>query len=145
MEELTPIEETLVEKATSALKNAHVPYSNFRVGAALLSTDGEIYTGCNVENAAYGSTICAERTAIFKAISEGDKEFSAIAIVLETGDGIGSPCGACRQVMNEFNAEMKVIMANTSGDYKISTVEDLLPDSFGANYLEHNEIVRPEP
>lgn len=145
MEELTPIEQTLLEKATEVLENAHVPYSNFRVGAALLDRDGNIYTGCNVENAAYGSTICAERTAIFKAVSEGEKEFSTIAIVLETDDGIGAPCGACRQVMNEFNAEMKVIMANTDGDYKISTVEDLLPDSFGANYLEHREIVRPEP
>ncbi|MGM0380613.1 MAG: cytidine deaminase [bacterium] len=145
MEELSPTEETLVEKATAALKNAYAPYSNFRVGAALLSRDGNIYTGCNVENAAYGSTICAERTAIFKAISEGEKEFSTIAIVLETDDGIGSPCGACRQVMNEFNAEMKIIMANTAGDYKVSNVEELLPDSFGANYLENREIVRPEP
>ena len=145
MEELAPIEETLVERATEALENAHAPYSNFRVGAALLTTDGEIFSGCNVENAAYGSTICAERTAIFKAVSEGKKEFSTIAIVLETDDGIGSPCGACRQVMNEFNADMKVIMANTDGDYKVGSVEELLPDSFGANYLENREIVRPEP
>lgn len=145
MEELTPVEETLVEKASTVLENAYAPYSNFRVGAALLTTDGDIYTGCNVENAAYGSTICAERTAIFKAVSEGEKEFSTISIVLENNEGIGSPCGACRQVMNEFNAEMKVIMANTDGDYKVSNVEKLLPDSFGANYLEHREIVRPEP
>ncbi len=144
MEEMTKTDKRLVDKATAALRQAYAPYSEFRVGAALLTEDGEIVTGCNVENASYGLTNCAERTAIFKAVSDGVRKFTSIAIVVDTTEGVGAPCGACRQVLNEFNADMRVIMANTAGDYKISSVSELLPDSFGANYLENREIVRPE-
>ena len=144
MEELTKKDRELVEKATEALEKAYAPYSNFRVGAALLTADNEIVIGCNVENASYGLTNCAERTAIFKAVSDDVKKFTSIAIVVDTDEGVGAPCGACRQVLNEFNADMRVIMANTSGDTKVSSVSELLPDSFGANYLENREIVRPE-
>lgn len=144
MEEMTKTDKRLVDKAIVALQQAYAPYSEFRVGAALLTEDGEIVTGCNVENASYGLTNCAERTAIFKAVSDGVREFTSIAIVVDTTEGVGAPCGACRQVLNEFNADMRVIMANTAGDYKISSVAELLPDSFGANYLENREIVRPE-
>ncbi|MFP4687867.1 MAG: cytidine deaminase [bacterium] len=144
MEKLTETDRQLVEAAREALKTAYAPYSNFNVGAALLTEEGEIIKGCNVENASYGLTNCAERTAIFKAVSEGKTKFTAIAIMVDTQEGVGAPCGACRQVLNEFNADMRVIMANTAGDYKISSVNELLPDSFGANYLENREIVRPE-
>lgn len=135
-EDLTPDELELIEEATEAMKHAYVPYSEFSVGAALRTKDGTIFGGCNVENASYGLTNCAERTAIFKAVSEGYDQFTDIAIVLDVDEGVGSPCGACRQVMNEFNAAMNVLMATTGGNIEKTTVEKLLPSSFGANYLE---------
>ena len=125
--------EELIQKAKQARERAYAPYSKYLVGAALLTKSGEIYTGCNVENASYGLTNCAERTAIFKAVSEGEKEFQAIAIVL---DGpVGAPCGACRQVIREFGTEIDVEMANLEGDVKVEKIKDLLPHSFGPEFL----------
>ena len=122
----------LIAEAIEAAKQAYIPYSNYPVGAALLTTDGKIYRGCNVENAAYGCTICAERTAILKAVSEGDREFEAIAVVTNNG---GSPCGPCRQVMREFAPELTVIIADIQGNARVCTLVDLLPDSFGPEKL----------
>ena len=121
--------EKLVETAGKAKEKAYAPYSNFRVGAALLTEDGKIYTGCNVENISFGLTNCAERTAIFKAVSEGDKGFTKLAISTDT-DGYTSPCGACRQVIAEFSADMEIIMANKDGHYTVCTIEELLPMAF---------------
>lgn len=124
----------LIEKAKEARKYAYVPYSRFPVGAALLTKDGEIYTGCNVENASYGLANCAERTAVFKAVSEGKREFKAIAVV---GDekALSFPCGACRQVLYEFGPDMDVIVANLEGAYKIMKITELLANAFGPNDL----------
>ncbi|MBE5881234.1 MAG: cytidine deaminase [Lachnospiraceae bacterium] len=131
----------LIEEAQRAREFSYSPYSNYMVGAALLTKDGEIYTGCNVENAAYSPTNCAERTAIFKAVSEGKKVFSAIAIVGGKRGGSGdyaAPCGVCRQVMMEFcNPEtMQIIVAKNVSEYKLFTLEQLLPEGFGAENLE---------
>ncbi|MDA8235985.1 MAG: cytidine deaminase [Clostridia bacterium] len=119
----------LIKKAEAAQANAYVPYSHFRVGAALLTKSGQVFTGCNVENASYGLTNCAERTAVFKAVSEGHTDFEAIAIIGDTPNYL-SPCGACRQVLLEFGPEIKVIMANSKGEYTVQTVGELLPGSF---------------
>ncbi len=136
MKELSGEDQELVNQAGEAMERAYAPYSNFRVGAALLTSEGNVYRGCNVENASYGLTNCAERTAMFKAVSEGEREFTSIAIMIDTDKGVGAPCGACRQVMNEFNAGMTVIMANTAGEFEVADLDELLPRSFGANYLE---------
>ena len=117
----------LIAAAKESREKAYVPYSNFKVGAALLTRSGQIFTGCNIENAALGPTICAERTAIFKAVSEGEREFEAIAVV--TSGGV-SPCGVCRQVMLEFAPHMRVILADTQGNARTTTVLDLMPDAF---------------
>jgi len=122
----------LIASATYTRERAYAPYSNYKVGAALLGKSGRIYTGCNVENAAYGPSMCAERTAIFKAVSEGECEFAAIAVVTENGV---SPCGTCRQVMMEFAPHMTVIIADTQGNVRRTTVRDLLPDGFTPNQL----------
>jgi cytidine deaminase len=119
--------EELVTKAIEARENAYVPYSNYKVGAALLGKSGRIYTGCNVENAVYPLVTCAERTAVVKAISEGEQRFVAIAVATENG---GSPCGACRQVLREFGKKIVVLIADIGGNYRETRVEDLLPDSF---------------
>jgi len=108
--------EALIAKAMEAREKAHAPYSNFAVGAALLAKSGRVYTGCNVENASYGLSICAERAAVFKAVSEGEREFEAIAVVTEKGV---TPCGACRQVLIEFGEDIQVIVANGAGEYRI--------------------------
>lgn len=142
-EELTDDENELVAEATEAMENAYAPYSEFSVGAAVRTRNGNIYRGCNIENASYGLTLCAERTAIFKAVSEGDDEITDIAIVLDVDTGVGTPCGACRQVMNEFNASMNVIMATTHGSLEKVTMADLLPYSFGGNYLEEEPEEEP--
>lgn len=129
----------LVKTAIKMQSFSYVPYSHFHVGAALLACDGKVFTGCNVENAAYGPSVCAERTAIFKAVSEGTKKFKAIAIVggLEKEDGnveikdYCPPCGVCRQVMAEFcDKDFQIILAKTPDDYKIFTLGELLPQSF---------------
>lgn len=120
--------ETLIKTAIEARKWAYAPYSNYPVGAALLTTSGRIYDGVNVENAAYPTTICAERVAVFKAISEGERDFQAIAVVTENG---GSPCGSCRQVLAEFGLQITVLIANTAGDLiQEFLLADLLPQAF---------------
>ena len=118
----------LMDCAIKAREKAYSPYSHFAVGAALLCEDGTLYEGCNIENASYGLTNCAERTAIFKAVSEGHIKFKAIAVVADT-EGPCAPCGACRQVMAEFKIPL-IIMGNLMGNIKIVTIEELLPFSF---------------
>ena len=127
-------ESKLIEKALDMLNYSYVPYSHFHVGAALLSKSGKIYGGCNIENASYSPTNCAERTAFFTAVSEGVKEFEAIAIV-GGQDGVVTdycpPCGVCRQVMREFCADdFKIILAKSPTDYKVFTLKEILPQSF---------------
>ena len=124
---------SLVVQAQKARENSYSPYSHFRVGAALLTKGGKVYTGCNIENAAYSATVCAERTAIFKEVSEGERDFEALAIVGgregETAE-ICAPCGVCRQVISEFGKkDMKIILGNEE-KYKIYTLEELLPLAF---------------
>ena len=127
----------LLEESKIAREKAYVPYSKFKVGAALLTADGSVYRGCNIENASYGMTNCAERTAFFKAVSEGVKDFAALAIVADT-DHPCPPCGACRQVMVEFcKPEMPVYLTNLKGDVELTTVGDLLPGAFTPEDLEH--------
>lgn len=118
----------LMDCAIKARENAYSPYSHFAVGAALLCEDGTLFEGCNIENASYGLTNCAERTAIFKAVSEGHIKFKALAVVADT-EGPCAPCGACRQVMAEFKIPL-IIMGNLMGNIKIVTMEELLPFSF---------------
>ena len=124
----------LIQTAVKMLDFSYVPYSHFHVGAALLTKSGKIYTGCNIENAAYGPSNCAERTAIFKAVSEGEKEFEAIAVVGGSEGKIEDfcpPCGVCRQVLAEFcEKDFKFILAKSVSEYKIFNLEDLLPESF---------------
>ena len=122
----------LIELAMEARHLAYAPYSHFAVGAALLTRSGKVFTGANVENASFGLSNCAERTAIFKAVSEGEREFEAIAVVTATG---GSPCGACRQVLSEFGLDTRVIIADLDGNRTEWTVEGLLPASFGPENL----------
>lgn len=118
----------LVEKAYEAMEYAYTPYSNFNVGAALLTKSGKVYTGCNVEIASLGATNCAERTAIFKAISDGEKEYTAIAVVSSSKD-FTYPCGICRQVIVEFGKDIDIIVAKDY-DYEVYKIDDLLPHSF---------------
>ncbi|SHF48386.1 cytidine deaminase [Desulforamulus putei] len=132
---MTVSAEKLIEMAKEAREKAYVPYSKFKVGAALLTEEGKIFTGCNVENASYGLTCCAERTAVFKAVSEGYKNFAAIAVVADVPT-LCSPCGACRQVLSEFGGKIKVHMANLEGQYVTTTVEELLPGYFTARDME---------
>lgn len=126
--------EKLIKKAIEMLNFSYAPYSNFHVGAALLTSEGEIYTGCNIENAAYGPSNCAERTAIFKAVSEGKKEFEAIAVVGGKNGKIENfcpPCGVCRQVLAEFcKKDFEIVLAKSTNEYKTMTLEQLLPESF---------------
>ena len=126
--------EKLIKKAIEMLNFSYAPYSNFHVGAALLTSEGEIYTGCNIENAAYGPSNCAERTAIFKAVSEGKKDFEAIAVVGGKNGKIEDfcpPCGVCRQVLAEFcKKDFEIVLAKSTNEYKIMTLEQLLPESF---------------
>lgn len=122
--------EELIERAKEARKRAYVPYSQFAVGAALQAADGRIYLGCNIENASFGLTNCAERTALFKAVSEGKTQFVALAVVADINDPV-TPCGACRQVLIEFcPPDMPVILANYTGKQKVTTVSQLLPGAF---------------
>ena len=122
-------DEALVRAAIAARARAYAPYSNYAVGAALCATDGQIFSGCNVENAAYPSTICAERTALVKAVSEGQREFLSIAVVASGG---GGPCGACRQMLYEFAPRLRVLMANPSGRLLLEArLDELLPHGFG--------------
>lgn len=127
-------EEQLIEEAIKAMHSAYAPYSNFKVGAALLTKSGKIYTGCNIENSSYSACICAERTVFFKAVSEGETQFESIAV---TGGIYGIikeyayPCGSCRQVMTEFcSRDFKIISAKSKDDYMVNTLGELLPNSF---------------
>ncbi len=130
----------LIQSALDARKRAYVPYSGFSVGAALLAASGKIYQGCNVENASFGVTNCAERTAFFKAVSEGEREFKAIAItggkVLSKPSDFAYPCGVCRQVMQEFcDGDFAVLVAKSAEEYKEYTLLQLLPHGFGGEKL----------
>ena len=129
--------ETLIQTALDARSWAYAPYSNYLVGAALLTTSGRIYDGVNVENAAFPSTMCAERIAVFKAVSEGERQFSALAVVTSNG---GSPCGSCRQVLAEFGLDTAVLIADTEGRLLQETsVFELLPGAFTPEYLPRQD------
>ncbi len=119
--------EALIRRAAAARERSYAPYSGYKVGAALLGASGRIYVGCNVENAVYPLSVCAERVAVFKAVFEGEREFAAIAVVTANG---GAPCGACRQVLREFGEDTLVLIADDDGNWRESTVAELLPDSF---------------
>lgn len=130
----------LIEAAIAQLEYSYVPYSGFRVGAALLAQNGRVFTGCNIENAAYTPTNCAERTAFFKAVSEGVRDFRAICVVGGPQGRLASytpPCGVCRQVMMEFcrPEEFEIILAKSKEDYKVCTLKELLPQGFGPENL----------
>jgi cytidine deaminase len=126
--------DVLIATAKRARENAHAAYSNFRVGAALRATSGRIFGGCNVENATYGLTMCAERVAIFKAISEGERGFDAIAVVTDT-DSLTPPCGACRQLIWEFCGDIPVILSNLKGKSETLRMRELFPKPFDASNL----------
>ena len=126
--------QSLIDLANTARQRAYAPYSKYHVGAALRTKTGRIYTGVNIENAAYPHTMCAERVAIFKAVSEGEKEFEVISVVTENG---GSPCGGCRQVLAEFGLDTIVLIANGEGKLmKEMTVKELLPEAFTPEHLQ---------
>ena len=126
--------DALIAAAKQARENAHAPFSNFRVGAALRAKSGRVYGGCNVENASYGLTCCAERVAIFKAISEGEHGFDAIAVVTDT-DTLTPPCGACRQLLWEFCGDVPVVLANLRGKIAYESSGKLLPRPFDSSML----------
>ncbi|KAM4702629.1 cytidine deaminase [Rhinophrynus dorsalis] len=126
----------LIQRSHEAKQSAHCPYSNFRVGAALLTHDGKIFQGCNIENACYALGICAERTAIQKAVSEGCKEFKAMAIASDVEQEFISPCGACRQVMREFGSDWEIFLTKPNGNYLLTNLHQLLPMSFGPENLK---------
>ncbi len=129
----------IISAAIEASQNSYSPYSKFKVGAAVITVDNQIYTGCNIENLSYGATICAERTAIVKAISNADNQFKAIAIYAENKEGkseFAFPCGMCRQVLAEFcNSDLTVIIAKSQEEYIERTLGELLPDSFNTESL----------
>ena len=125
----------LAQKATEAKSKALPTYSNFHVGAALLTEDGKVYSGCNIETSSYSLTICAERTAIFKAISEGERKFKALAVAGDTDDFI-SPCGACRQVISDLCGDIDIIMVSNKNDFKVSKASELLPFAFSDKDLK---------
>jgi cytidine deaminase len=126
---------TLVKRALAARFHSHSPFSRFKVGAAVLTSDGKIYTGCNIESSSYGLTICAERTAIFKAVSEGKKKFSALAVATDHKT-ITPPCGACRQVIVDLAGNIDVIMATSDGTFTVMKMSELLPHPFTAHNLD---------
>lgn len=128
------VEDELIAAARGAREKAHAPFSRFRVGAAVRSKSGRIFPGCNVENASYGLTICAERVAIFKAISEGEREFNAIAVVTDA-ETLTPPCGACRQIIWEFCGDVPVILANLRGKIERERSLNLLPRPFDSSHL----------
>ena len=127
---MTP--EQLVQHALEARRRAYAPYSNYFVGAAVLAEDGAVFPGCNVENAAYPSTICAERVALTSAIANGSRRFTAIAVATSNG---GTPCGACRQVMAELGLDMTVYISDEHGNFRTTSVRELLPEYFGPEHL----------
>lgn len=128
-------EEKLIEMAMEARQRAFAPYSNFKVGAALLGKDGATFTGCNIENASYGLTMCAERVAIFKAVSEGATDFERVVVVADT-DELTPPCGSCRQLIWEFCGDVPVTLANLKGAVETFQMSDLLPRAFDTKFLK---------
>jgi cytidine deaminase len=127
----------LIAAATAAREKAYAPYSGFTVGAALLAANGQIYTGCNVENASYGLTICAERSAVYQAVASGTRDFIAIAVVTKNAV---TPCGACRQVLAEFNPHLVVIIADSFGRWQAFSLDELLPQAFGPADLGRERV-----
>ena len=127
--------QSLKQAAIDALQYAYAPYSKFQVGAAVVTESGKIFTGCNIEVSSYGLTICAERVAIFKAISEGEKDFGSIAIAAET-EAHCPPCGACRQVIADFSPNMEIILINKNGKIKTTSIQELLPEAFSDSFLK---------
>ena len=127
--------DALIEAALQARRHAHAPFSKFLVGAALQADDGSVYTGCNIENASFGLTMCAERVAIFKAVSEGARRFVRMAVAADT-EALTPPCGPCRQLLWEFCRDIPVTLVNLSGRTATYSVSDLLPKPFDATYLE---------
>ncbi len=125
----------LIEAAKNARENASAPFSDFKVGAALLTNDDEIFTGCNIENASYGLTMCAERVAIFKAISEGRREFQKIVVAADTED-LTPPCGACRQIIWEFCGDVEVVLTNLDGKTETMRMSELFPRAFDSKFLK---------
>ena len=125
----------LMEMAAQAAKNAYVPYSRFPVGAALECSDGTVFTGCNVENAAYGSTLCAERTALVKAVSEGCRTGGTALAIAGSGEDFCWPCGACRQMLYEFAPQLRVLAARPDGTFRAAALSELLPHAFGPESL----------
>lgn len=128
-------EKELIKAAQNVRELAYTPYSNFKVGAAVRTIDGKIYTGCNVESASYGLTVCAERVAIWKAVSEGEKEFTEIAVVADTHE-LTPPCGVCRQIIWEFCGDIPVIFANLNGKTETVQMSELLPRAFDTKFLK---------
>jgi cytidine deaminase len=129
LSEIGPGDEELVRVASLARQRAHAPYSKYKVGAAIRTKRNKVHSGANVENASYGLTVCAERTAAFAAVNAGDTAFDAIAIVIDD-ERLPTPCGACRQVLAEFSPEMRVILATAGGKRKLTSLRELLPDPF---------------
>lgn len=127
-------EPTLLSLARRAMTNAYAPYSNFPVGAALLCQDGSVYSGCNIEGASFGNAICAERTALCKAVSEGNLKFDTLAVTADTDDYC-TPCGICRQMLYEFAPDLKVVCGNRAGTYAVYTLKELLPHAFSSDDL----------
>jgi len=125
----------LVESARQVREKAYAPFSNFRVGAAVLTKDGKIYTGCNIESASYGLTVCAERVAIWKAVSEGESEFTNVAVVADTEE-LTPPCGVCRQIIWEFCGDVPVTFANLKGNVETVQMKELLPRAFDTKFLK---------
>lgn len=137
MTEITAeMQKKLIQEAINAQANAYAPYSNFRVGAALLLADGTIEVGCNVENASYGLAICAERVAITTAVAKGKTQFVAMAVVAPCKGRPGAPCGACRQFIAEFNGDLPIIMSNPDGQVLVMSMRDLLPEQFTKSSLD---------
>src|SRR6476661_5331914 len=127
--------EKLIQAARVARENAYAPYSNFRVGAAVEAENGDIYIGCNVESASYGLTVCAERVAIWKGISRGEKQFTKVAVVVDTEE-LTPPCGVCRQIIWEFCGDVPVVLANLHGKTETVQMKELLPRAFDSKFLK---------
>jgi cytidine deaminase len=129
-----PMTDSLIQAAIKVRENAHARFSNFKVGAAVQDDTGRVHTGCNVENATYGLTVCAERVAVFKAISEGARRFTRVAVVADT-DNLTPPCGACRQILWEFCGDVEIVLANLSGETETMRLGTLFPRAFDASFL----------
>ena len=134
------VKQNLVNKAIDAKENSYSPYSKFRVGCSLLTIDDIVYTGCNVENVSYGLSICAERTAICKAVSDGHRQFKAIAVATDLNEDFIAPCGACRQFIAEFGLDWKVILVKNRYEQKECSVKDILPYAFDSSMLVLNNL-----